>query len=226
MTTQRPVSLVAAMVTLLALCWGVPAAAQVAVADDVPHTGDDPFESVFSPAAGTPITIERAPVVELVGIDSSFASGLARARGNAFRIDTATGLIEAEFYLQFSDVQTLSFYVYHSPIEVGVYTQVFTTSAVVTGSGIGWYSSGLINYRLEVGNYYIIAVSWDGTVGYFFGLGDSQVTSFGEQVHGYADNTQPLPATFFSGGLDEVIYYQRLTTDVDVPVELQRFTVE
>lgn len=97
----------------------------------------------------------------------------------------------------------------------------------MTGTGVGWYSSGTINYRLEAGNYYIIAVSWSGTTSYWYGSGDSQLVSFGEHVYGYASGTHPLPPSFDTTSNDQAIYHQRLTTDVDViPVELQSFAVE
>ncbi|MCU0304438.1 MAG: hypothetical protein MUC56_10315 [Thermoanaerobaculales bacterium] len=111
-------------------------------------------------------------------------------------------------------------------MEFGTYTQVFPTSAMVTGSGAGWYSSGPINYLLQAGSYYIIAVSFSGTVSYSYDTGDSQAVSFGAHVHGHATGTHPLPASFSSTANDQAIYHQRPTTDVDVPVELQSFAAE
>lgn len=169
---------------------------------------------------------QKAPVVDVVGGTASSATNPGRAKGNAYRVDLSTGLVEAEFWLTFSDSQTLAFYVYQSPVEFGTYTQVFTTSATVTGTGAGWYSSGPINYRLEAGNYYIIAVSWSGGMTYYYNSADSQVVSFGEHVHGYAVGLHPLPGTFSSTSNDQAIYHQRLTTDVDVPVELQALSVD
>jgi hypothetical protein len=79
---------------------------------------------------------------------------------------------------------------------------------------------------MEAGEYYIIAVSWTGTTGYTYGVGDTQATSFGAQIYGYATGTHPLPGSFVTSSNDQAIYHQRLTTDVEVPVELQAFGVE
>ncbi len=168
----------------------------------------------------------RAPVVDVVGGTANTGSGSALAKGNAYRVDLSTGLVEAEFWLNFNGSQTLAFYVYYSPAEFGTYSQVYTSSATVTGAGPAWYSSGPLNYRLQAGSYYIVAVSWSGAMSYSYGTGESQVVSFGEHVHGYATGTHPLPASFSSTSNDQAIYHQRLTTDVDVPVELQSFTAE
>jgi hypothetical protein len=191
-----------------------------------------PYDGEVAAAAGSQPYIqgeaggEMAPVIDIVGSTDNAGSGSGLAKGNAFRVDLSTGLVETEFWLNFNDSQTLAFYVYQSPVEFGDYTQVYTSSATVGGTGPAWYSSGPINFRLEAGNYYIIAVSWSGTLSYNYGTGDSQVVSFGEQVHGHATGSHPLPATISSTANDQAIYYQRLTTDVDVPVELQSFTAE
>lgn len=191
--------------------------------DGEPYSGPVTAAEPANPGAGGG---QRAPVVDVVGGTTNSATNPGRAKGNAYRVDLSTGLVEAEFWLTFSDSQTLAFYVYQSPVEFGTYTQVFTTSATVTGTGAGWYSSGPINYRLEAGNYYIIAVSWSGGMTYYYNSADSQAVSFGEHVHGYAVGLHPLPGTFSSTSNDQAIYHQRLTTDVDVSVELQALSVE
>jgi hypothetical protein len=168
----------------------------------------------------------RSPVIDVVGDTTNTGSGSGRAKGNAYRVDLSTGLVEAEFWLTFSDSQTLAFYVYQSPVEFGTFTEVYTSSTTVAGTGTGWYSSGPINFRMEAGNYYIIAVSWSGAMSYTYATGDSQPVSFGEHVYGYAVGFHPLPATFVTSSNDQAIYHQRLTTDVDVPVELQSFSTE
>jgi hypothetical protein len=169
---------------------------------------------------------DLAPVVDTVGDTSNTSTGTALAKGNAYRVDLSTGLVQAEFWLNFSNTQTLNFYVYQSPVEFGTYTQVFLSSTSVTGTGAAWYSSGPINYWMNAGNYYIIAVSWSGSMSYTYDTGDSQAVSFGEHVYGYATGTHPLPAAFTTSSNDQAIYHQRLTTDVDVPVTLRTLTVE
>lgn len=61
---------------------------------------------------------------------------------------------------------------------------------------------------------------------YYYWTGESQVVSFGEHVHGYATGTHRLPASFSSTANNQAIYHQRLTTDVEVPVELQSFAAK
>lgn len=150
--------------------------------------------------------------VDVVGGTSNSSSGAAKAKGNAYRVDTGTTLEMAEFYLSFTGSQLLQYYVYESSVEFGTYTQIYTASETVTGVGQGWYSSGVINIPLAAGMYYIIAVSWDGTCGYYYDTGDTQATSFGAHVYGYATGSHPLPASFVTSSNDQAIYYQRITT--------------
>lgn len=158
-------------------------------------------------------------VIDIVGDTSNTATDPGRAKGNAYRIDTSVVLSEAEFWLNFSDLQTLTFYVFDSPDEFGTYTEVYRQSAAVTGSGAGWYTSGSLAVTLMAGTHYIIAVSWTGTMTYYFAAGESQDTSFGAFVHGYASGFDPLPPSFDSLSNDFAIYHQRLTTDSPVAIE-------
>jgi hypothetical protein len=153
----------------------------------------------------------HAQIVDTLG-GTNAATGIGRAKGNSYEIVTATTLIEAEFLLDFSGVQTLRFTVHSSPTEFGTYTEIFQRSAQVTGIGLGYYSSGPISVPLTAGGHFIIAVSWDGSVGYFYGVGDSFAVSFGNHTHGYATGTNPLPAMFASNVNDQAIYSQQLTT--------------
>jgi len=150
--------------------------------------------------------------VDTVGGMASSSSGIALAKGNAYRVDTATTLEMMEFYLDFTGAQLLQYYLYESAVEFGTYTQIWMHSETVTGTGQTWYSSGPVNIPLVAGMYYIIAVSWDGTCGYWYNIGDSQSTSFGAHVHAYPGGTHPLPGTISSTVNDQAIYYQRLTT--------------
>jgi hypothetical protein len=158
-------------------------------------------------------------VVDIVGDTSNQATGTGRAKGDSYRVDNSVVLNEAEFWLNFTSTQTLVYYVFESPVEFGTYTEVYRDSEVVAGTGAGWYSSGPISVAMTAGNHYIIAVSWDGTLTYYFGVGDSQPTSFGAHTHGYATGLHPLPAQFSSTSNDQAIYHQRLTTDAATPVE-------
>ncbi|MBN1297847.1 dockerin type I repeat-containing protein [bacterium] len=167
---------------------------------------DDESEIHFSVREGDRVS-------DVVGGMEHPASGTAKAKGNAYRIDTAVTLDTAEFYLDFSDTQTLQYYVYESTVEFGTYNQIFTFSESVSGIGANWYSSGPIGIDLQAGMHYIVAVSWSGTTAYYYNSGDSQATSFGAHVHGYAVGIHPLPASFSSTSNDQAIYYQRITTN-------------
>lgn len=164
-----------------------------------------------------PYTIEGGRTVDIVGETSNMSTGTGRAKGNSYEVLTTVTLTEAEFYLSFTSTQTLTFYVFTCPTEFGTYTEVYRDMALVQGAGEGWYSSGEIAVEMTAGEHYIIAVSWDGTLNYFYGTGDYQGTSFGGYTHGYATGYDPLPASFQSQSNDQAIYHQRLTTGGPTP---------
>ncbi len=157
--------------------------------------------------------------IDIVGSTASSSSGTGRAKGNAYRVDINVVLNEVEFWLNFTSTQTLTYYVFDSPVEFGTYTEVYRDSETVTGFGAGWYSSGPLCIPLSAGQYYIIAVSWNGTLTYYYGSGDTQATSFGAHVHGYATGYDPLPASFQSTVNDQAIYHQRITTGGASPID-------
>ena len=151
--------------------------------------------------------------VDVVGGTAHGESDPARAKGNSYRIDTSATLNEAEFWLTFSDTQTLTFYVFEGADEFGTYSEVYRSSRGVSGTGTDWYSTGPISVPLTAGQHYIVAVSWSGTLIYYYNIGDSQATSFGAFTHGYATGTDPLPGSFDSTENDQAVYHQRLTTN-------------
>jgi len=157
--------------------------------------------------------------IDVVGDASNTGSGDGRAKGNAYRVDGDITLDEAEFWLNFTSTQVLAYYVFSSPVEFGTYTEICRDTETVTGSGAAWYSTGTIAVPMYAGTYYIIAVSWDGSMVYYYATGDSQSTSFGAYVHGYAIGYHPLPSSFSSTSNDQAIYYQRLMTTLVTPVE-------
>lgn len=157
-----------------------------------------------------------AATVDIVGDASHPEFGTGLAKGNSYQVDVNTTLNNAEFRLTFSDTQTLTFYVFQSGVEFGTYNEIYRDSRVVTGTGEGWYSTGPISINMSAGNHYIIAVSWNGSMIYHWGIGDSQPVSFGFHTHGYATGTDPLPVTIDSDANDQAIYYQRLTTNEPV----------
>lgn len=180
---------------------------------------------------GVPVTIEliehqgnsqTAPdgrTVDVVGGTSISSSGAGRAKGNSYRVDIDVSLNMMEFYLDFSDTQNLTFYVFTCPTEFGTYTEVYRDTQTVTGHGADWYSSGCFAVNLTAGLHYILAVSWNGMMTYYYDSGDTQPTSFGAYTHGYATGYDPLPSSFESNMNDQAIYHQRLTTNAPTPVE-------
>lgn len=174
----------------------------------------DPVDLPANPGQGT----DGRPV-DIVGDDSITSSGSGRAKGNSYRVDINVTLTQAEFWLNFTDPQTLAYYVFVCPTEFGTYNEVYRNSEVVNGVGAAWYSSGVISVPLAAGNHYIIAVSWSGFMIYYYDSADSQDTSFGAYTHGYASGFHPLPPSFESTINDQAAYYQRLTTTTVTPVE-------
>ena len=177
---------------------------------------------VITESANLPATTEQGAdgrTIDIVGDTSSSSSGDGLAKGNAYRLDVNVTLDEAEFWLNFSTTQVLIYYVFVSPVEFGTYTEVYRDTETVSGTGAGWYSTGDISVPLSAGNHYIIAVSWSGFMTYYYGVGDSQDTSFGAYVHGHATGVHPLPGSFQSTSNDHAIYHQRLTTTAITAVE-------
>ena len=170
--------------------------------------------------AGTVIHGSDGRTIDIVGGTSVSGSSSGRAKGNSYRIDMDVTLTEAEFWLNFNDSQTLTYYVFVCPDEFGTYNEVYRNSESVSGTGAGWYSSGPVSIDMNAGSHYINIVSWDGNMTYYYDTGDSLSTSFGAYVHGYALGSDPLPASFESTSNDQAIYYQRLNTVENTALEM------
>jgi hypothetical protein len=137
------------------------------------------------------------------------------AKGNTYRVDTSTTLLEQEFYLGFSGERALTFWVYRSPTEFGTYQRIHQTN--VTATEAGWVSSGAVSVPLSAGQYYILAVSPLDGVRYHYDTIDRAPTSFGEYLHGHAGDFHPLGATITHRDDDSAAYYHRVTTGVPEP---------
>jgi len=211
---SRGSSGVAAVAVIVFLAGMIPAAGALTL-DGRTVIGEfpDPADGAVPEASWTVWnTRDGDRAVDTVGGTGNTSSGSLKAKGNSYRVDMDVTLEMAEFYLNYTGDMLLQYYVYESTVEFGTYSQIWTFSETVTGTGAGWYSSGPINVPLGSGKYYIIAVSWDGGCTYYYNTGDSQSTSFGAHVHGYAVGSHPLPASFSSTSNDQAIYYQRITT--------------
>lgn len=169
-----------------------------------------PVDPVCVPSGMT--TAVHGNAVDIVGGTDNTSTASGRAKGNSYQVDVSVTLEEAQFWLNFSTTQTLTYYVFVCPDEFGTYTEVYRDSEQVSGTGAAWYSSGPVSVNLDAGYHYIIAVSWDGSVTYYYNTGDSQPTSFGYHTHGYAVGYDPLPSSFQSTSNDQAIYHQSLTT--------------
>ena len=163
-----------------------------------------------------------APVVSLATVDivgsttNNSGPNPWDAKGNVYRVDQSVILTEQEFHLQFQGHQTINYYVYSSPTEDGEFNLIQSNMVVHAGAGQNWYSSGPLSVPLQAGQYYLLGFSFPSNtpppVTYYFATGDSQDVSFGSQVHGFATGFHPLGPTVLTGGNDQAIYYQRLTT--------------
>ena len=155
---------------------------------------------------------ESGRTVDIVGGTTYSAEGIALGKGDVYRVDIDVNLTEAEFWLNFSDTQTLSTHVYTCPTEAGTYTEIFQSALDITGTGAAWYSCGAIDVPMNADNYYLILIAWSGTQTYYWDAADSQDTSFGAHVLGYWSGAFPMPATLEVSGNDQAVYHQRLTT--------------
>ncbi len=181
-----------------------------------------PVEIESCESTSSTIQMTDSIYIDVVGDTSDSSSNSGGAKGNSYWATIEVELTEAEFWLDFSDTQTLTYYVFDCPDEFGTYNEVYRASESVTGVGAGWYSSGPLSITLGVDMHYIIAVSWTGSMTYYYGSNDTVPTSFGFYTHGYAIGYDPLPASFESLTNDQATYYQRLTTDH--PTALQMTT--
>lgn len=154
-----------------------------------------------------------AGVIDVVGGMANVGDDTFRARGNVFRVDTGTVLLEHEFLLTFIGTKPIDYYVFQSPVEFGTYEQIHRTTVSQNGVGTAWYSSGPMDVELVADNYYIIAISASGDeFAYFYETDISEPVSFGAQVHGFTLAVHPLDVTTTSTSDEQVIYHQRLTT--------------
>ena len=160
-------------------------------------------------------------IYEVGGVDRE-AVQTGHARGNVYRVLSAVELAAWEVRLDFDDAQELTFSVHEATDDQGSFTSVLSRTVTVQGTGPAWYSSGDLSsgdraLRLEAGRSYLIAVSWNGEVGYAFGEG-SQDLYFAELVHGHVDLDPILPEVE-SEAPDRAAYRQRLLVNYEPKVD-------
>lgn len=156
------------------------------------NVGQAPLEYSLEMAAGG---AERA---EFGSQALSFTGG-NRFRGNIYRADAATPLRSIEHLATTSTPTTVEFFVYEGNDSSGSFTKIFSTS-MVSGTGPGWYGSGLIDVPMQAGKYYFIGMAWLGSITYFHDGGSSPPPiplSFGACLGGAGGNVYPPPASTF-----------------------------
>ena len=155
------------------------------------------------------ISLQAQGTTDTLGGTSTSASRTALAEANVIRVDKTVWLWKIEFYLGITGAETLTFFRYRYHSQQGAYVKDWTRHVKVTGTGLGWYSTGTIALPLVAGNHYILGVSWTGTVTCHYNLGTSGSTfSFGSWYSG--STPTGLPATAMIGGVNRAQYHQRL----------------
>jgi len=165
---------------------------------------------------------------ETFGSTSTQYGPLSRVRGNIFRCDVNTILKEHRFYLNPTASDTMAFMVYESVSDSeGTYNLVDSVTTLSSGTGAGWYSSGLRNVRLKAGKFYVILSQWKATANYWaetnsipfpipasFGALIGQSGFSGSVPYSYPPAASvTIPATSFNS---PVAYYQALVTVPDL----------
>jgi hypothetical protein len=144
-------------------------------------------------------------------------SGSYRGRGNVYSVTRSTTLLRQDIYLSLADDKPLTFYVYESDTQHGMFSQVLSKTVNVTASGVDWYSSGDISVPLQAGKYYMMGFSLPLNYKYYFSTGTPHLVSFGDELASYANGGDPIATTISDPGQNTAIYYQRLTTVVPEP---------
>jgi len=195
-----------------------------------------PFVVNPNPHVIDPVT--DVPFEEVFGLNQNLFNAGPRSRGNLFTCTTARKLIEHRAYLGPSVSTQMWFCVYEGTAQVGTYNLISSIDVSPQGPGVGWYSSGAMDYDFIPGRYYGIWASFQGVTQYWSQNPVPQPypipCSFGELTAGAGwdwaptsnfppDATQTVPALAFA---DPVAYYQTIVTDDVIPVELMSFTYQ
>lgn len=149
------------------------------------------------------------------GTTTTAANRPAAGKGSVFKVDSSVLLFTYEMWLDApAGPQTVNFFIYRHHSRSGPFTLTHQFPVTFTGGvGPAWVSSGPIVVPLVCGNYYMLGVSWSGTLTYFYNTNPTALpVSFGtwERAHTL---TNPIPTTYnVSTGIDIAVYRQQLTT--------------
>jgi hypothetical protein len=159
------------------------------------------------------LTSLPAQIVDVVGGTSTAPTLSNRAKASLYAVTTTVSLLEFEAWLNVPGPETLTFFAYRHHSRTGASTLEWTLPVTVAGgTGPGWYSTGPINLPMVAGNYYVLGVSWVGSVTYYYSTASQgSPVSFGSWQRAHTLNN-PLPATLTLTGSDSAQYHQRLTS--------------
>ncbi len=148
--------------------------------------------------------------------DSNWAG--ARLRGTKWRIDESIELSRLSVLLNGSQSQTLTFLVYESETEEGPFERIAGVLDTVETSDLGWHESPPLGLRLEGGRYYVTAVSWLSSAGYFWATPEDlpMATPHGAMLGGVALDSVWSPPASLGGTPNEVLYSFRHTFSDEV----------
>lgn len=155
-----------------------------------------------------------AQTTDTLGGTNVAATRTNSAKASVFRVDSPVLLFDYEMYLNIPGPENLTVKLYRHHSRSGPYTEIWSQTVAVTGTGVpAWYSLGPVAQVLVPGNYYMLAVGWPGTLTYYYNTSATNApTTFGAWQRAHT-LTMPLPTTFsVSSGHDSAQYHQRLTT--------------
>lgn len=194
-------------------------------------------------AAGTPMSMEKIKCLNIPtqttysretdeidiigGTAQNWCSG-PRTRGNAFLCSEDRILVEFSNWLNVTVESTTMFMlIYECNEPTGIYNLVSSNDISPVPAGLGWVSSGVINFPLETGKYYMLVASFQEACGYYLQNNISPFpypVAFGEAIGavGFSWTPQthfPPDATLDpdAGAWDApALYHQKLTSEAPI----------
>lgn len=149
---------------------------------------------------------------ERIGASASTFSGSNLVRGNRYFAARRTTLKEIKSYHVINTSTQMQFAVYESTTPTGVFSRIFNSAPVATGTGTGFFSSGPISVPLDSGKYYLIGASWQGTVTYYNSSSTPTPVGFGSALSGFTASGYPPPASITISSTTTAFYYGAVVT--------------
>lgn len=163
--------------------------------------------------------------IDIIGGTSlSYNSG-PRTRGNGFYCTEDKVLVEFMNWLNVTNEGTQMWMcIYESTTALGTYTLVSANDVTPAPVALGWVSSGVIDFPLEAGKYYMLLASFEQACGYYSEGNISPFpypVAFGEAIGGVGASWTPQsefpPQTTLSPGSnvwdDATLYHQQLVSE-------------